>query len=337
MGVAAAEVRVSKDAEEKPWTVSLAVSNAVGSGNFVTNPYIRQTSDWVGQSWSLGADYRFAVWNRKLTLRAGWSFDYELTTPNGGTARRWSPSDFRFALSESETYRDAFTGTVFSSGLKLTLPASYESRGAADLYFALGLNGAATRTFGPVSLRWSLGLTKYVQGSTIKLSRGIESCGVTGGRGPTDAVSFSPDACQAVQGLQPEGFPNTSMLLSNSLGVSWEINPAVTASYSVGLNQYFKYGITGDDTFASVHAAGGMRRVDYFWPTLDATVGLPELVDELKDLPVELSLSMGITATHPTRSADDSSIIWPFFAGSFGQGRAANGYGSVYVDLSGTW
>ena len=335
--VALADAEASRETSDKPWSVALSVSNGVGSGTFVSNSFIRQTSDWVGQSWNLSADYRFAAWSRTLVLRSSWSFDYELTTPNGGTARRFSPSDLRLSLSESETYRDELTGIALSTGLRLTLPVSYESRGATDLYFAVGLNGAATRALGPVTLSWSLGMTKYIQGSTIKLSRGIERCGQGSGRGPVDAVSFSPDACQAVLGLNPEGFPNTSFLLSNRLGASWEIIPAVTASYSVGLNQYFKYGMQGRDALTSVHAAEGMRRVDYFWPTLDATVELSELVESLQPLPVALSLSTGITATHPTRSADDKSIIWPFFASSFGQGRAANGYGSIYVDLTGTW
>ena len=334
---AAADVHVASKTSEKPWNVSVGVSNVVGSGTFVTNPYIRQSSDWVGQSWSVGAGYGFDVFGRELVLRSSWSFDYEFTTPNGAIPRRVSPHDFRISLSESESYRDELTGVVLSSGLQLTLPVSHESRGATDLYFALGLSGDLSRSFGPVSLSWSLGMTKYVQGSTIKRSYGIERCGAGQGRGPTDAVSFSPDACSAVQGLHPEGFPNTSMLLNNQLAVSWQVAAHITASYSVGLNQYFKYGMPSDDSLTSVHARGGVRRVDYFWPTLDLSVGLSDLVDELGELPVELSLSTGISAAHPTRSADDQSIIWPFFAGSFGSGRAADGYGSVYLDLNGTW
>ena len=340
VGLSAAEPVVSEarvNAPAKPWHLSVGVSNIVGSGTFITDPYIRQSSDFIGQSWSVAAGYDFEAFGRALTLGSSWSFDYEFTTPNGAMGRRFSPHNIRLAVSEAETYREPLTDVVLSTALRLTLPASYESRGATDLYFSMGVGGALERSFGPMALMWSVGLTKYVQGSKIQRSYGIVRCDGLVGRTPVDAESFSPQSCAAVQGLQPEGFPNTSALVSNRVSVVWNVTESVNASYSLGLNQYFKYGMPIDDVFTGTNARGGMRRLDYFWPTFDVSLGLNELVDSLLVLPFELSLSAGISATHPTRSADDRSIIWPFFTQSFGSSRAAHGYGSVYVDLSGTW
>ena len=101
--------------------------------------------------------------------------------------------------------------------------------------------------------------------------------------------SLIPRDASTLVGKEPMTLERlTKMLLNNQLAVSWQVATHITASYSVGLNQYFKYGMPGDDSLTSVHAVGGVRRVDYFWPTLDVTVGLSDLVDELGALPVEL-------------------------------------------------
>jgi hypothetical protein len=59
--------------------------------------------------------------------------------------------------------------------------------------------------------------------------------------------------------------------------------------------------------------------------------------DQLASLPVKLSLSAGLTALHPAQTSDNSSIYWPVLWNSFGSDRAANNYGSVYFDITGTY
>ena len=126
----------------------------------------------------------------------------------------------------------------------------------------------------------------------------------------------------------------------NSFGVDYSVTENLSVSYSLLIRNFFSYtddNVNAVDGYTSPYADAGRGRVDQLWPSLSVDYGVDEWVKKVADLPVSLSVSAGITALHPAQTRDNKGIMWPFFYQAFAQNRAANNYGSVFADITGTF
>ena len=139
---------------------------------------------------------------------------------------------------------------------------------------------------------------------------------------------------------QELGAGNTNFDIINSFRVKYNISESLSTSYSLTIWNSFNYDIDGcdePDGFTSSNADCDGGRSDRLWPTLEVAYELDGLLSNVAELPVSLSVAGGLTALHPAQSADNSGILWPWFYPAFANGRAANNYGSIYIDLIGVY
>ena len=204
-------------------------------------------------------------------------------------------------------------------------------------YTALRTGLGLSRSFGPVDLSWHGSFTKFINGEPIKKKHSLNR------RDLTKAMIEDPslldiDADGTVQqDMTTEGTPNTSMLITNSLSIGYNISEDLSISYSVGFLNSFKYAMPDDEYTQVVNTIPGTGRIDMMSPTLDVTYNLSSGLADVVELPCSLGLSTGISALHPARQADNQGFFTPFFFDTFGENRAANGFGSSYFDLVGSF
>ena len=316
--------------EVRPAGVTLVLEHSVGTGTFVANDALRNTTDYVLQTWDIRPYFNWEVGGHLLELQGRFSLGYEFTDPSGNAAaRRFQLQDVLFTLQDATLYVEPHTATTLSILAQITAPLSYASRGSYGRYFAAGLTLGLSRNAGPVALVYRLGVTRYfnkegVQRRTQDVWRGGEAMGFPlGGRGP-DWVAA--------------GVGNTELRVFNTFALSGHLTANLTIAYVLVIINELRTAVTDDvDALTQVGADAGRGRADYLWPTLQLTYGLTNALQRVADLPITLALGVGVTSFHPAQSSDNKHINWPFFVSSMGYDRAANNSGSFYVDVMGTY
>lgn len=324
--VAADEAKAGEDEDKTGFGLSFSLGHAIGTGTFVSNGELRERSNFVGQSWEISPSYKFNFMGQKLSASARFGLAVELTTPDSNPARRFDPSDIGLSLSAGKLWEEPVTGVAFGAKLSSSIPASYSSLYVRKQWTTLGASGNASRSFGPVDLRYSLGITKYFNSSavpekTVDVAR------------ESDILSRNDDGSFTVGA----GFGNTSFALSNSMNVGYNATEQLSFGYSVGIRNSFKYDVAADDELTADFADAGRGRVDQLNSGIDVSYALSPDLEGVVDLPFDLSLSAGISTSHPAVKADNSGIMWPVFVNSFGANRAANNYGIITFDVTGSF
>jgi hypothetical protein len=328
-----ASVRLAEGDATRPWGLLVQLKHSLGTGVFLADDTLRQSRSYVAQAWNIRPSYAFDAWGHRLRVSARLLFEIEYTEPDGNPPRRFSPRDASIGLSDTHLYTEPGSGVRFNAGLRWYFPTSYESLNVTRRWGALTLLAGASRTFGPVYLSYGLSFTK-----NFNSSKGLSDhsdvavrtwgAGVLSGAGAVDPGTSFPD------GLA------TSFSVTNSFTITYNIDESLSVSYSLMIWNLFEYtqdNVNTEDELTSPFADAGRGRSDLLWPTLDVTWALNGVLEPLVHLPFSLLVSAGITARHPAQTANNGDLMWPFFYPAFADSRAAENYGSVFIDITGVY
>jgi hypothetical protein len=223
-------------------------------------------------------------------------------------------------------YVEPVTGVSFFVSAQALLPTSYESLNVTKR--RLGVRGlvGAMRSFGPLSINYFFIATKNFNSSKVA----VRTSDISRSSDPI----LSRNANGSVQ--VASGQANASFDIRNSIGLNYSINDYWSLNWSLDFVNVFRYELYSQtDAFSSAYADAGAGRMDLLEPSLGFYFSASDAFAKYVELPFSLGIQGGISASHPAQTADNKSIMWPFFYNSFGQNRAANNYGSVYLDLVG--
>ena len=315
--------------EMKSFGVQVVLDHAFGTGSFVKNRELRRTAAYAAQSWQIQPYMKVNLLGKDLKLSGKVGFELEFTQPDMND-RRFKPSDISVALADPKLFKFEGLGVNVSGEVRGYLPTSYESIGVKKQWTALSGKLAFSRAFGNAVVMYSFGMTKYVNGAKIP-EKSATLCRVS-------------DGCAAPTGIDDPtnynaGYANSSFMMMNAFVAAYNITELLGVSYSLAIVNMYKYKVVdGVDEFTSINADPNRGRMDLLAPSLSLSYGLSDgILKDIVDLPGSLSLSAGIAAMHPAQKADNTGILWPVFFNTFGNNRAANNYGSFFVDLVGVF
>ncbi|MCK5689139.1 hypothetical protein KAI87_07710 [Myxococcota bacterium] len=316
---------------KKPYGVQVAMEHSLGTGNFVSNDYASEMSDYFGQSWSATGYYNFETMGHKLRASGRASFGLTLSTPTSNPARRFDPGAVSFALSDRKLYKDELTGIRVSGSLSLALPTTYNSY-VSRKWLGASARLGASRAVGPVFLRYGFGLSKGFHSSYIPV-RDVDSSSVRSDYDvPTSAMEMNDPV-----GLS-SGFANTNFRISNSVAASYQIIDVLSVSYSLNHMLSWKYELfDGTDEYSSTNANNDGPDSSMFSYGIDLSYALTDHLGDMLDLPVRLDVSGGLAAAHSVQTADQNSIMWPVFYQAMAENRAAMNMAVFYLSLAGTY
>ena len=275
-----------------PLGVSGSISQTIGGGTFIKDPYVRRPSVDLGMSispyWRITPLMRLSAGIGVSTTLVE-NFDSGNTRPN-----QWYVSDTSLSFSHAQIYKIPVVGIGIRGGVSLGFPSSLQSQ-----YRSLIMSGRAnlgfSRAVGPVYFSYGFGffknfnrytspvLSKDRVGDKVILAhyRGNEQLS-------TDLVS--------VGGL------NTSYGLSNSFLVSWNVYGGLSLAVYYSLTQGWTYGGHEKDEFSSDYADGGVGRRDSQTGVIDLGYSFNKYV----------SASLGVQTSTAPKTADNKAFIFPF-------------------------
>ena len=322
----------------RPWGGVIVLDHFVGSGTFMSDATLRSHFAYVGQSWDIRPHYVFDFQSIKLKAAARILFEYEYTTPDTSPARRFKPADTTLSLSAPELYREPWSEVSLNASIRWLLPTSWESINVKEQWGAAGFAIGAQRFFGPLHVAYSFAMYKYFNSEIARTTVGsVCPLGASCYKAGRDA----PPSGTGAEFSYPAGPLNYSFAVLNTFAVDYSISENMSVSYSLLIRNFFAYkdsNVNVADSYCSpVGDCTERGQTDELWPSLSVDYVIDEWVKKAVDLPVSLSVSAGITALHPAQTKDNKSIMWPFFYQAFAQGRAADNYGSVFLDLAGSF
>lgn len=312
---------------DRSWGALAVLTHSIGSANFSSNDYVRGRNDYVTQTYDLRAFKMWEVLGKRVITGGRFIFDVNLMEPNTNPDRRVVPYDARVYATLPNIYTEPTTGISFNGQVLAFLPTSYESINVSKRVFGLRGVAGARRSVGPVDFSYSLSYTHNYNTSKVAV------------RTAQVARSNDPIRDRDSNGVVHlgSGYANTQFDIVNFFGVNYNVTDNFSVSYSLAIQNIYKYNMYENDALTGVNADGGRGRMDFLQPALQVSYALSSALGEAIQLPVNLSLSAGIASWSPAQSADNKTIMWPLFYNTFGQNRAANNYGSVFVDLVGTY
>ena len=345
--VAEADEEASEE-EKKPWSVSLGVSHSAGSGTFVPTVY-KNSLGHVGQSWSVGAGYGFELFGQKLRAGIGFGTSVTLTKPQSSPSRRVNPSDTSLSLSAGSLYENELTGINLSGGLSMSLPTSYASLNGRKNYGGFSARLGLSRSFGGfnVSYGFSASHTLYESKVATNYTEVISNLNSTVCADTGDDVF----RCFA-------GYANPFLGLNNSLSLGYNITDDLSIGDSVSVRNVFKYAVANENDGLSVQESGefinsngeltqgnqapdaGVGTSEGYSTGLSISYALSESLENILDLPFSLSMSAGVSSSHGAQRFDNDQKKYvafpPLLFNGWGD-QSANGYGSVYLSLNGSY
>ncbi len=310
----------------KRWGGMVVLDHAVSTGTFVNNAGLRDRSNSITQNWDARIFYNTKLLGKKLMLGVRANLGLSLTVPDSNPGRRIIPYDLRLYATMPSAYVEPVTGVSFFVSAQALLPTSYESLNVTKR--RLGVRGlvGAMRSFGPLSINYFFIATKNFNSSKVA----VRTSDISRSSDPI----LSRNANGSVQ--VASGQANASFDIRNSIGLNYSINDYWSLNWSLDFVNVFRYELYSQtDAFSSAYADAGAGRMDLLEPSLGFYFSASDAFAKYVELPFSLGIQGGISASHPAQTADNKSIMWPFFYNSFGQNRAANNYGSVYLDLVG--
>lgn len=307
------------------------VSTLVGSGTFIDNAALRAQRDYVAQVFDFRPTYGFTIEGHRLRLQARIAFETEYTDPNTDSGRHWKPYDTSIALADDTLYKWERTGILFNSALRMTFPTSYESINVRQQWLGVTLSAGARRLVGPVQLGFNTAATRYINGSKTAVRRfDYTRRGEADGNTATVPQNFDPVSL----GFGPT---NNAWLFGNTVAATWLVTDRLAVSASLGLLIFVKYAVTDTrDQYTSEFADVGHGSNERFQSGLEVSYDLTKKAKEEWGLPFGLTLALGAYAVHPVQQADNTGWIAPVVVNSFFS-RAANNYGTMYLDVIGIY
>ncbi len=317
-----ANTQVSTDGSPaKAWQASVLMDHGFGTGNFLANSAVREQNNRIVQTWMLGGGYDFKLLGQGFNAGISSVFSVLLTEPKRNPDRRFDPQWLSLSLSW-EGWTEKHTGIHVSFSSSLLPPFSYSSwkdHRILDWQNGLSLN----RSFGKFNINVSSLITK----SFNSYSTSMQQQGVARESNITRNVGDS-----VVEIGSGQASPNFD--LWNSITLTYRILPSWVIGYRLGVINAFRYALTDKrDAFTSPNADAGPGREDLL--TYAVWTGYSFAgKNRIQGLPVDLTCNVGIRALHGAQSDDNKKILWPLFYPAFAENRAANNYGSAYVQIA---
>ncbi len=170
-------------------------------------------------------------------------------------------------------------------------------------------------------------MTKYINGSHTAIS--------TRDTRATDGSEFARGPRDTPQDLDA-GFANNNWLFANTLSATYLATDNFAVSASFRVLAFIKYAVTKNrsrDQFTSINADPGAGTAQRFSADVEINYDFSHYTKDILDLPFRLTAALGAQATTPVQQTDNTGWIPPLIITSF-TSRAADNYGSVYLDLT---
>jgi hypothetical protein len=317
------EAAKEEEPEGKSFGARAIMSHSVGSGTFVTSPYINNRTRYFDQSWDLYAMYRFEVFGHKLTTQARWPFLYQFTTPDTNPARQWVPSDLSFYLIDPEIWREPFTDIGVKGTLRVFVPTSWESINATKLITGVAAGVGLSRKINDFSLSYTFQVRKNFNASVVSMRNAT-------------ARESDPVPAGGVGVQIPKGTPNTEWTIYNIFGVSYSPIEELTVGYSLLMYSNIRYNtFPSRDEYTSPNAQVGLQNAsDWLWPTFSVEYAVTTAIADYVDLPIDLSVGVSASAMHPAQEPDNKGFLPPLVFNMFTSDKAANNYASLSLDIT---
>jgi hypothetical protein len=255
-----------------------------------------------------------------------------------------NPSDTSLSLNAGSLYKDELTGINLSGGMSMSLPTSYASLNGRKKYAGFNARLGLSRSFGDFNMSYgfSAGHTLYESKVASDYTQVVSSLN----SGNCSAVGDDVFRCFA-------GSANPFLGLNNSLSLGYNITEDLSFGYSLSFSKVFKYAIadandpyTLPESGSSLNWEGnpasdtGVGSSESFSTGLSLSYALSKSLENVLDLPFSLSMSAGISSSHSAQrwsNEEEKRVTYlPLLFNGWGD-QAANGYGSVYLSLNGSY
>lgn len=288
----------------------------LGLGTFVDDPDTR--IPYYG--WSLSLRPKYYVTNQ-FTIEARFDLSQELTATYGTSttkARQVMPSDTLVTFRYQNAYKGEYTWDIgISPFLRIGAPSSYESRDR-NLLLSLGAGFDLSRMFGE----------HVYMVYTFRFTKNFNSLP---GQSVSDEVALiRMHGSEAVgSGEVFTGEPAVSMSVFNNLLTTFIIDEQWSISLQLGILNAWNYALAPSERddktseYAKTPDNGLFHGSDKTYGVIDVTYQPWEHV----------GFSLGISSIQPAKTADGSSIRFPFFDFT----SAPNNYTNFYFDVYATF
>ncbi len=238
-------------------------------------------------------------------MSAGWGFDWEYTQPNNSSGRRFFPRDVNLSVGWSNPIHAIKRDLQHSISLGFQLPASYASQVQTRLLrMSLGFS-LGYRIKKLVSFRYSFAFSKSFHRYTSPLFNQKNAAL------PSILLRQSTRTELAMsEGIVPvPGLKNTSMMLSNSLTISFHPHKTVAFGISFGIYNGFKYPSPIDQFTPSIPTVNGAIQADRVG-RFDLTSG--NIYVSYRPIKY-LSFALGAVSSQTPFVASNKGLRVPFF------------------------
>jgi len=311
------EERALQEAKEgkvrSPLGASLSVSQSIGGGTFVADPYVRRASYDV--SLSMSPYWRITPLMR---LSAGLSVSQAIIenySSNTTLRNRTLLSDLSLSLAHMQLFKIPGIGIGVSGSAGVSLPTSIQSQ-YRGLYFSSKAGLGMSRAVGPVYLAYRFSIFKNFNRYTSPI---IDKAKV----GEHVVYAHYAGNEQLTTDLVSVGGNNTNFGIVNSLLASWNIGAGVSLAVMWAMNNAWAYNSRPLDEYASEYAEDGVGQ-------RDAQTGV---VDISYQFSPNMSVSLGSATMVAPKTANNKDVIFPFLNFSNNYRNST----SVYMSLNGNF
>jgi len=280
--------------DKKPFPIGVSggISQTIGGGTFIRDPYVRRPS--VDLSFSVSPFWRITPLMR-LSAGVGVSTTLVENYDSGNTRpNQWYVSDTSLSFSHAQIYKIPVAEIGISAGLSLGFPSSLQSQ-FRSLIMSVRGNIGLSRSVGPVYFGYGFGFFKNFNQYTMPM---LDRKKV----GDKVILAHYRGNEQLTTDLVAVGGLNTSFGLSNSFTVSWSIIDELSLAVQYSLTHGWTYGSYPKDELSSEYAHGGMSRRD----------GQSGVIDLSYSFNPYVSASLGIQTAVAPKTADNKAFIFPF-------------------------
>jgi hypothetical protein len=315
------EERIIEEAKAgtKPFPIggSVSLTQSVGGGTFVEDPYVRRASYDV----SLGLTPYWRI-TPLMQLSANLDISQSLVEnyDNQGVAgvtkkNRVLLSDTSLSLNHMRLLTIPVVGINMRGGVSLSFPSSLQSQ-YRTLYFSSKASLSFSKVIGPVYLAYGFSFSKNFNRYTSPV---IDKSEV----GDHVVLAHFDGNEQLSTDLVSTGGNNTSFGMGNQFLISWNITEKISLAALYGFNHAWTYNSYEDDELAGEYAdAGrGMRN------SQTGIVDISYMVNKY------LSLSLGTQTMVAPKSDNNKEFIFPFL--NFSNNYRNNT--SVYLSVGGRY
>jgi len=309
------ERRLEEAKQEKfPIGAGVSLTQEIGGGTFIDDPYVRRASYDV--SLSLSPYWRITPMVR---LSAGMSISQSVVENYESSVtykNRLLLSDLSLGVSHAQFFKIPLLDIGVNGGIGIGLPTSLQSQ-YRTLLLSSNARLGLSRAIGPVYIAYGISFFKNFNRYTTPVIDKSKA-------GEHVVLSHYQGNEQLSTDLIAVGGANTSFGLVNSIMASWNITDALSFGIMYSLNHSWTYTSYPKDELSSEFADEGRGYRDGQSGILDLSYQFNEYV----------SASIGTATMVSPKTANNKSYVFPF-ANFWDDYRRNNT--SIYVSLGGNF